>query len=172
MLHYRQRLPVYENYVGKLERGVVRWPGALYREAIVAVLGAAHERDLGFGPTGARRAASADPAEELGAPMSMAAASTRLLDAMAPTPWPARVGHRRSIRSGGPRGRSRYGTTCTAGWRVKRPLRISDGPRASYRAHRVRLIYGPTCCRLSATSPTHVASWHLIAMRSMTLAGC
>jgi len=55
MLHYRQRTPVDENYVGKLERGVVRWPGALYREAIVAVLGAAHERDLGLGPTGARR---------------------------------------------------------------------------------------------------------------------
>ncbi len=90
--HYRQRTPVDENYVGKLERGVVRWPGALYRDAIVAVLGVAHERDLGFGSSGAPRAPSTDPVEDVGAPMSMAVVSTRLLETMAPTPWPAHVG--------------------------------------------------------------------------------
>lgn len=28
------------NYVGKLENGIIRWPGKLYREAIWAILGA------------------------------------------------------------------------------------------------------------------------------------
>jgi hypothetical protein len=35
--HYRQQTPVDENYIGKFERGVVRWPGAVYREAILAI---------------------------------------------------------------------------------------------------------------------------------------
>lgn len=37
-----------DNYVGKLERGIIRWPQATYREALRAVLGAATDRDLGF----------------------------------------------------------------------------------------------------------------------------
>ncbi|MEV7231973.1 hypothetical protein AB0M79_33940 [Polymorphospora sp. NPDC051019] len=36
------------NYVGKLERGEYRWPGADYRAAFRAVLGAASDADLGF----------------------------------------------------------------------------------------------------------------------------
>jgi hypothetical protein len=92
--NYRQETPVDENYIGKLERGVVRWPQALYREAMAAVLAAAHPEDLGFRP---RHRASVDAAgrEPEGAAvesMSLAALSTPLLDAMAPTPRPARVG--------------------------------------------------------------------------------
>ncbi len=37
-----------DNYVGKLERGIIRWPQGTYREALRAVLGAATDRDLGF----------------------------------------------------------------------------------------------------------------------------
>ncbi|WP_205629605.1 hypothetical protein [Jiangella muralis] len=37
-----------DNYVGKLERGIIRWPQAAYRDALRAVLGAATDRDLGF----------------------------------------------------------------------------------------------------------------------------
>ena len=48
--HYRQQTPIDENYIGKLERGVVRWPGAIYREAILAILGVAHERTWAFDP--------------------------------------------------------------------------------------------------------------------------
>jgi len=86
--HHRQQTPVDENYIGKLERGAVRCPNALYREALVAVLGVAGEHDLGLGPSHPRPNAAADVAR----PMSMVAASTRLLEVMAPTPQPARVG--------------------------------------------------------------------------------
>lgn len=37
-----------DNYLGKLERGVHRWPGANYRAAFRAVLGADCDADLGF----------------------------------------------------------------------------------------------------------------------------
>lgn len=46
-----------DNYVGKLERGIIRWPHASYREALRAVLGAATDRELGFVNT--RRLAAA-----------------------------------------------------------------------------------------------------------------
>jgi hypothetical protein len=36
------------NYIGKLERGIIRWPQATYRKALRAVLGAAQDCDLGF----------------------------------------------------------------------------------------------------------------------------
>jgi hypothetical protein len=36
------------NHVGKLERGEIHWPSALYRAALCAVLGAARSADLGF----------------------------------------------------------------------------------------------------------------------------
>ncbi|SDS07783.1 hypothetical protein [Jiangella sp. DSM 45060] len=37
-----------DNYVGKLERGIIRWPQAAYRDALRAVLGAATDAELGF----------------------------------------------------------------------------------------------------------------------------
>jgi len=36
------------NYVGKMERGVLRWPNAHYRAGLRAVLGVARDRELGF----------------------------------------------------------------------------------------------------------------------------
>ncbi|MGW0229563.1 XRE family transcriptional regulator [Actinopolymorpha singaporensis] len=36
------------NYVGKLERGVIRWPQKLYRDAFRTVLGVGSDRELGF----------------------------------------------------------------------------------------------------------------------------
>ncbi|ORT46787.1 hypothetical protein KBI5_23320 [Frankia sp. KB5] len=36
------------NYIGKLERGLIRWPDALYREGFRAVLGEGQDRALGF----------------------------------------------------------------------------------------------------------------------------
>ncbi len=36
------------NYIGKLERGVIRWPQCRYREALRAILRAETDRDLGF----------------------------------------------------------------------------------------------------------------------------
>ncbi|WP_327097048.1 hypothetical protein OIE68_45525 [Nocardia vinacea] len=40
------------NYVGRLERGTMRWPNADYRNALRAVLGAATDAALGFFPPG------------------------------------------------------------------------------------------------------------------------
>jgi hypothetical protein len=37
-------------YIGKLERGEVRWPGARYREALRTILNAGSDHDLGFRP--------------------------------------------------------------------------------------------------------------------------
>ncbi|MEQ4726034.1 hypothetical protein [Nonomuraea sp. B19D2] len=45
-----------QEYVGKLERGEVRWPNRDYREAFRTILGAEHDRDLGF--TRSRRTSS------------------------------------------------------------------------------------------------------------------
>ncbi|TFE32908.1 XRE family transcriptional regulator [Frankia sp. B2] len=36
------------NYIGKLERGLIRWPDALYRQAFHAVLATKQDRELGF----------------------------------------------------------------------------------------------------------------------------
>lgn len=36
------------NYIGKLERGVICWPGALYREALRTILQVSGDGDLGF----------------------------------------------------------------------------------------------------------------------------
>ncbi|MEU8251850.1 hypothetical protein [Nonomuraea sp. NPDC048916] len=36
------------NYIGKLERGIVRWPGCDYREALRAICHVDHDKDLGF----------------------------------------------------------------------------------------------------------------------------
>jgi hypothetical protein len=36
------------NYIGKLERGCIRWPNQQYREALRAVLGAVSDAELGF----------------------------------------------------------------------------------------------------------------------------
>jgi transcriptional regulator with XRE-family HTH domain len=44
------------DYVGKLERGVHRWPNRHYRMALVAVLRGRREADLGFFSTRSRAA--------------------------------------------------------------------------------------------------------------------
>jgi transcriptional regulator with XRE-family HTH domain len=43
------------DYISKLERGVITWPGKRYRQAMCMVLGVASERDLGFRCTRGRR---------------------------------------------------------------------------------------------------------------------
>ena len=46
--HHRRVVMLDGNYIGKLERGVIRWPGALYREALRALLGVSGDAALGF----------------------------------------------------------------------------------------------------------------------------
>lgn len=57
-----QMTPLDKNYVGKLERGVIRWPDEAYRSALRAVLGAANDAQLGFFDT-RRMPADTTPAE-------------------------------------------------------------------------------------------------------------
>jgi tetratricopeptide (TPR) repeat protein len=52
---HRQRVEVDAGYIGKLERGVIRWPGGAYREALRSILRVSTDAELGFGNT--RRAA-------------------------------------------------------------------------------------------------------------------
>src|SRR5690348_17596057 len=47
------------NYIGKLERGVIRWPTKLYRDAFRAVLGIETDAQLGF--HGRRRVSATVP---------------------------------------------------------------------------------------------------------------
>jgi hypothetical protein len=48
---HRQRVEVDAGYIGKLERGVIRWPGGSYREALRAILRVSTDAELGFGNT-------------------------------------------------------------------------------------------------------------------------
>lgn len=45
---HRRQTCLSANYLGKLERGIVRWPQADYREALRAILGAETDTELGF----------------------------------------------------------------------------------------------------------------------------
>ncbi|WP_435581584.1 XRE family transcriptional regulator [Amycolatopsis thermoflava] len=47
-VHHKSQAVIDANYIGKLERGVIRWPSVLYREALRAVLGASSDAALGF----------------------------------------------------------------------------------------------------------------------------
>lgn len=93
---YGRRTALDANYVGKLERGVVRWPREEYRAALRAVLGVSDDTDLGFAAPAGRPSAVVHLAGEnaadgsTGAPAIIAAAS--LLDLMTPTPVPRRIG--------------------------------------------------------------------------------
>lgn len=97
--HHGEAAAMDAGYLGKLERGAIRWPGRLYREALRAVLGAPTDAALGFAnerravvtlsPT---RRATALRAEALGPGGLALAPVLDLLEGHAPTPVPARVG--------------------------------------------------------------------------------
>ncbi|MBV9730471.1 MAG: XRE family transcriptional regulator [Pseudonocardiales bacterium] len=46
--HHHEMVALDANYVGKIERGIIRWPRKLYREALRVILGAATETAVGF----------------------------------------------------------------------------------------------------------------------------
>ncbi|MGH3564508.1 MAG: XRE family transcriptional regulator [Pseudonocardia sp.] len=52
--HHKKMVALDANYLGKLERGCIRWPDKLYREALRAILNVPTDAALGF--TNARRA--------------------------------------------------------------------------------------------------------------------
>jgi transcriptional regulator with XRE-family HTH domain len=59
---FQKEAPIDADHVSKLERGMITWPNARYREAFRTVLGAATDAELGFY---SRRARSTVGAEEL-----------------------------------------------------------------------------------------------------------
>jgi hypothetical protein len=52
--HHHKKVALDANHLGKIERGLIRWPSKLYREALRAILGASTDAALGF--DNARRA--------------------------------------------------------------------------------------------------------------------
>lgn len=87
------------NYVGKLERGVIRWPQQDYRAGLRAVLGARTDTDLGFRPPRRSLAtvANVDRKDFLRAALGVTAATMArpladLLDTYEPASVPSFVG--------------------------------------------------------------------------------
>ncbi|MBV8932221.1 MAG: XRE family transcriptional regulator, partial [Kutzneria sp.] len=96
---HRERVELDYNYVGKLERGVIRWPNARYREALRSILGVSSDAALGL--TNRRRAvvkvADVDRKQFLrAAALGVGAVAltpvAALLEGAEPTPIPAHVG--------------------------------------------------------------------------------
>ncbi len=97
--HHHEVMDASANYVGKLERGVIRWPGKLYREAFRAILGVPTDAALGF-VNGRRAAVKLDDVNRrqslrtalgVGA-MALGGPLAALLEGTQPTPIPRRVG--------------------------------------------------------------------------------
>jgi hypothetical protein len=91
----RRRVELDDNYIGKLERGVIRWPNTLYRQALRTILRAGSDAQLGFY---ARRRGS-DTVTEVDRQQFLRIVGTVMavpwLDVLVPvepTPVPGRVG--------------------------------------------------------------------------------
>jgi hypothetical protein len=90
------------NYIGKLENGIIRWPGKLYREALRVILGAPTDTALGFINARSRRAAVKledvnrqqliRTTTALGVGTLVLGPVATLLEGIEPTPIPTRVG--------------------------------------------------------------------------------
>ncbi|MGH3920590.1 MAG: XRE family transcriptional regulator [Pseudonocardiaceae bacterium] len=95
--HHDKMVELSANYIGKLERGLIRWPSKLYREALRAILGVPTDSALGF--INARRAvvklADVDRKQFLRTALGMGTLTlgpiATLLAGGEPTPIPVRV---------------------------------------------------------------------------------
>ena len=169
--HHRQQTPVDENYIESSSGGSCAgqapsigrpsWPSSVLptrRPGLCTV------SVLKWQPRGNGRKMSSSP-------MSIVAASTRLLDVMAPTPWPAQVGAPEIDQI----------------WQAARAFSVWDNlygglareaPVAQLRWS-AGLIQGASCpaerrpdlSRRSAISPTPAASWLLTATHSTMRGG-
>ncbi|MBV8541814.1 MAG: XRE family transcriptional regulator [Pseudonocardiales bacterium] len=101
--HHDKKVEATANYVGKLEQGVIRWPGTLYREAFRAIFGVSTDSALGFVNARSRRAAVKldnvkrkqfiHSATTLGVgAFALGELLVALPEGSEPTPIPARVG--------------------------------------------------------------------------------
>jgi hypothetical protein len=96
--HREQRVELNANYIGKLERGIILWPGEVYREALRAVLNVSSDAALGL--VNPRRRVVQRPVDRkqflrgaalLGAGALSLPPVAALLKGNEPTPVPARV---------------------------------------------------------------------------------
>jgi hypothetical protein len=86
------------NYIGKLERGVIRWPQRDYRDALRAVLRVGTDADLGLSGRRQRHTTTVDPVERqqflrLAASAAAALPWADLFAPTAPTAVPTKVAH-------------------------------------------------------------------------------
>ncbi|MGH3802651.1 MAG: XRE family transcriptional regulator, partial [Pseudonocardiaceae bacterium] len=97
--HHHKVVELTGNYIGKLEQGVIRWPGKIYREALRAILGVSTDAALGF--VNARRAvvklAGVDRRQFLRTTPGLSALAAlgpvaALWEGGEPTPIPHRIG--------------------------------------------------------------------------------
>jgi transcriptional regulator with XRE-family HTH domain len=99
--HDKKVVQASANYIGQIERGKIRWPGKLTREALRSILGVPTDAELGF--VNARRARAVVKLEnvdrqqflrtsrDLGALAALGPIAA-LLEGIKPTPIPTRVG--------------------------------------------------------------------------------
>jgi hypothetical protein len=100
--HYQKRTELDGNYLGKLERGIVRWPGRMYREALRSILSVPTDDALGFADPRSTVVKLVDVDHTLdrrtaalglgGLAMSALAPAAAFLEGGEPTQLPARVG--------------------------------------------------------------------------------
>ncbi len=105
--HHHKVVDASENYVGKLERGIICWPGKLYREAFRAIFGVSTDAALGFVNARSRRAVVRlegvdrrrflDTTRGVGALAALGTVATLVellegLEGGEPTPIPHRIG--------------------------------------------------------------------------------
>ncbi len=150
--HHHKVVDASENYVGKLERGIICWPGKLYREAFRAIFDVSTDAALGFVNARARRAVVRlddvdrrqfiHTTRRLGALAALGPVATLLQDGE-PTPVPRRIGATeieqirtatREVESLG----STYGGGGLARETVMAQLRWSDGLLAATCPERLR----------------------------------
>ena len=98
--HHHTMVAASANYIGQLERGKIRWPGKLYREALRVILGVPTDSALGFVNTrravvklvNVKRKQFIDTATVGIGALILEGPLAALLGGSEPTPIPARIG--------------------------------------------------------------------------------
>ncbi|WP_157180355.1 hypothetical protein [Protofrankia coriariae] len=123
------------NYIGKLERGVIRWPQRCYREALRAILRVETDRDLGFH----RPARNANGGTDVDRQQFLRAAAVVSATAALPVPGTTAGAATASAEHPEILNRLRAAVTTPAGWRhayEPTPTGVTELACAAREAHR------------------------------------